>query len=147
MIKNLPQIRLQQIVDFVVENYDIAPEYLYPKTVEEFIQKDGNSEVFMIEDEYGIEAMCLVCFESPHVAEIYRTVVRLDVREQGLSKKLDEIVENALRNAGLKKVQTYVYANNLPSVFRRLKRGFLVEGLLRNQDGNGRNTYILGKEL
>lgn len=147
MLKNLPRQKLQQIVNFVVENYDTAPEYLYLSTVDELIQKDGNSEVFMIEDEYGIEAMCLVNFESPHVAEVYRTVVRLDVRNRGLSKQLDETVENTLRNAGFKKVQTYIYAHNLPSVFRRLKRGFLIEGLLRNQDGNGRNTYILGKEL
>jgi len=138
---------LQQIVDFAVDNYDTAPEYLYPKTVEELLERDGKSEVFMIEDEYGIEAMCLVSRKYEHVAEIYRTVVRMDVRGHGLSKKLDEIVENTLRNAGVKKLQSFIYTNNFPSLFRRLKRGFLVEGLTRNQDGKGMNTYIMGKEL
>ena len=71
----------------------------------------------------------------------------MDVRGMGVSKKMDEITESLLRNAGVKKVQTFIYVDNFPSIMRRLKRGFLVEGLLRNQDGKGMNTYIVGKEL
>ena len=138
---------MQQIVDFVIDNYDNADNYLFPQNVDELVKKDGDSEVFMIEDEYGISSLCFVRVNYKHHATVYRTVVRMDVREQGLSKQLDEVVENTLRNSGVKKIESRIYVNNYPSIFRRLKRGFLVEGLMRNQDGKGKDTYLMGKEL
>ena len=146
MIKNLQKERLQEIVDFIKDNYE-APSYLIPESVEKLIQYHGNSEVFVIEDNYGIEAISFFKLLTPKLAEKYRTVVRLDVRGHGLSKKIDEHVEGLLRSEGVRKIKTNVYVDNFPSLFGRLKRGYLIEGLLRNHDEPGRHEYILGKEL
>lgn len=147
MVKNLPKQKLQEIVDFVVENYDNAPEHLYPKTVEELLLKDGESEVLITEDAHGIEGLCFFKFLTPSLVESYRTVVRLDVRGRHVSMKLSEIMEGMVRNMGAKKIKCHIYTDNIPSLFRRIKTGFLVEGLLRNHDEKGRHEYILGKEL
>lgn len=147
MIKDLPKNQLQKIVDFAIDNYDDAPEHLYPKTVEELLERDGNSEVIVLEDDYGIEGMCMLRFLTPKLVESYRTIVRMDVRRRGVSKKLAEISENMLRNAGVKKIKCNVYTTNLPSLFRRLKGGFLVEGTLKNHERRGSHEYVLGKEL
>lgn len=146
MIKNIPKQRLQEIVDFIKDNYE-APSYLIPESVEDLIEKHGRSEVFMLEDNHGIEALSFFKLLTPKLAEKYKTVVRLDVRGHGLSKKLDEHIENLLRNEGITKIKTNIYTDNFPSLFGRLKRGYLVEGLLRNHDEPGKHEYILGKEL
>jgi N-acetylglutamate synthase-like GNAT family acetyltransferase len=146
MIKNLTKQKQQEIVDFIKDNYE-APEFLIPKSVEDLVEKHGLSEVFIIEDEHGIEALSFFKLLTPKLAEKYRTVVRLDVRGHGLSKKIDEHVENLLRNSGIKKIKTNIYVDNYPSLFGRLKKGYLIEGLLRNHDEPGRHEYILGKEL
>jgi len=147
MIKNLPQSTLQQIVDFAIDNYDDAPDHLYPKTVEELLEKDGRSEVIMVEDGYGIEGLCFLRFITPKLVESYRTVVRLDVRRMGVSKRLAELSETLMRNNGVEKIKCHVYTDNLPSIFRRLKGNYLIEGLLRNHEEKGRHEYVLGKEL
>jgi GNAT superfamily N-acetyltransferase len=136
----------QLIVDFIKDNYE-APDYLIPKSVEELVENHGTSEVFAIEDNHGIEAISFFKLITPKLAEKYRTVVRLDVRGHGLSKKLDEHIENLLRNEGVRKIKTNIDVDNFPSLFGRLKRGYLIEGLLRNHDEPGRHEYILGKEL
>lgn len=146
MIKNLQKEQLQKIVDFIKDNYE-APTYLIPDSVEQLISQHGSSEIVVVEDEYGIEGLTFFRFQTPKLAEKYRTVVRLDVRGAGVSKKLDEIAENLIYAAGAKKIKTHVYVDNLPSLFGRLKRGYLVEGLLRNHDEPGKHEYILGKEL
>lgn len=146
MIKNLQKERLQEIVDFIKDNYE-APNYLIPQSVEELLIKDGRSEIFVIEDNYGIEAVSFFKLLTPKLAEKYRTVVRLDVRGHGLTKQIDEHVEGILRSEGVKKIKTHIYTDNFPSLFGRLKRGYLVEGLLKNHDEPGKHEYILGKEL
>lgn len=146
MIKNLPNNKLQEIVDFIKENYE-APKYLVPQSVEELLDFHGNSEIFIMEDAYGIEALSFFKILTPKLAEKYKTVVRLDVRGKGISKKIDENIEGLLVTSGIKKIQTSIYVDNFPSLFGRLKRGYLVEGLLRNHDEPGRHEYILGKEL
>lgn len=146
MIKNLPKERLQLIVDFIKDNYE-APSYLVPKDVQDLLINHGESEIFIIEDDYGIEGLTFFKLLTPKLAEKYRTVVRLDVRGSGLSKQMDEYVENFLRSIQVKKIKTNIYVDNFPSLFGRLKRGYLVEGLLRNHDEPGKHEYILGKEL
>lgn len=146
MIKNLQKERLQLIVDFLKDNYE-APDYLIPKSVEQLITNYGNSDVLIFEDEYGIEALSFFKVLTPKLAEKYRTVVRLDVRGHGISKKLDSNIEDLLRANGIKKIKTNIYVDNFPSLFGRLKRGYLVEGLLRNHGEPGKHEYILGKEL
>jgi len=146
MIKNLSQQKLQEIVDFIKDNYE-APSYLIPESVEELVSKHGNSEIFAMYDNHGIEALSFFKFLTPKLVEKYRTVVRLDLRGHGLSKQLDSHIENMLRNEGVKKIKSHIYVDNFPSLFGRLKRGYLIEGLLRNHDEPGMHEYILGKEL
>lgn len=146
MIKNLQRERLQQIVDFVKDNYE-APEHLIFESVEELVERHGKSEVFIIEDLHGIEALSFFKIITPHLAEKHTTIVRLDVRGAGLSKQADSHIEEMLRNSGVRKIKTNIYTNNFPSLFGRLKRGYLIEGLLRDHDQQGMHEYILGKEL
>lgn len=146
MIRNLNKQDLEKIVTFIKDNYE-APSYLIPQSVEELVTYHGYSEVFMIEDDYGIEALSFFKKISPNLAEKYKTVVRLDVRGIGLSKQVDEYIENILKTNGVTKIQTNVFTDNFPSIFSRLKRGYLIEGLLRNHDKLGRHEYILGKVL
>lgn len=146
MIKHLQKEKLQLIVDFIKDNYE-APDFLIPNSVEELVAKHGDSDIVILEDEHGIEGLTFFRIIRAKLAEKYRTVVRLDVRGAGISKKLDETVEGLLQTAGIKKIKTHVYTNNFPSIFGRLKRGYLVEGLLRNHDEPGMHEYILGKEL
>ena len=146
MIKNLQKERLQEIVDFIKDNYE-APSYLIPSSIEDLISNHGNSEVFIVEDNYGIEALSFFKLLTPKLAEKYKTVVRLDVRGHGLSKQIDEHIEGLLRSEGVRKIKTNIYVDNFPSLFGRLKRGYLIEGLLRNHDEPGKHEYILGKEL
>jgi hypothetical protein len=146
MIKDLPQKKLSEIVDFIKDNYE-APSYLIPQSVEELLDKHGKSEVLLIHDNYGIEALSFFHILTPSLAEKYRTVVRLDSRGRGLSKSMDEHIEGLLKTSGVKKIKTNIYVDNFPSLIGRLKRGYLVEGLLRNHDEPGRHEYILGKEL
>lgn len=147
MLKDLSRKQLQQIVDFVKDNYDNAPEYLYPKTVDELLSKEGENLIYTIFEGKELVALCFATTKYPHVSEIYRSIVKISERGRGISKKLDEFAEKELKKRGVKKIQSYIYVKNFPSLFRRLKRGFLVEGLVRNQDGNGMNTYVMGKEL
>jgi len=146
MIKNLSKTKLQEIVDFIKDNYE-APSYLIPESVEDLVSNHGNSEIFAMYDNHGIEALSFFKFLTPKLVEKYRTVVRLDLRGHGLSKQLDGHIENMLRNEGVKKIKSNIYVDNFPSLFGRLKRGYLIEGLLRNHDEPGRHEYILGKEL
>lgn len=147
MIKNLPQQRLQQIVDFVIDNYDSAPESFFPQNVRELLDKNGNDEIFISEDEHGIDAICLATVKYETIVELHRGVVRLDVREMGVFKNLCSIMENTLLNNGIKKIQSFVLVNNTPSVILGIKMGMKIEGLLRNQDGRGMEVYVMGKEL
>lgn len=146
MIKNLPKENLLKIVEFIQDNYE-APEFLIPKSVSDLIEDHGKSHIIIVKDDYGIEALSLIKLITPYLAEKYRTVVRLDSRGRGISKKIDELAENFLRNQGITKIKTNIYTNNFPSLFGRLKRGYVIEGLLRNHDEQGRHEYVLGKEL
>ena len=66
MIKNMPKQRLQEIVDFIKDNYE-APDYLIPESVEDLIEKHGRSEVFMLEDLHGIEALSFFKLITPNL--------------------------------------------------------------------------------
>jgi hypothetical protein len=147
MVKNLSNQELQKIVNFIKENYNEAPEHLYPKTVEELLKRDGESEVLVIEDGFGIEGLSFFKFISPKLVENYRTVVRLDTRRKGVSKKLSILIEGMIVSMGATKIKCHIYVDNYPSIFRRIKSGFLIEGLLRNHEEKGRHEYVLGKEL
>jgi hypothetical protein len=138
---------LQQIVDFVIDNYEDAPSYLIPQTVEELLEKNGNAEIVISEDDYGIDGLSFFRYISPTLVESFRTVTRMDVRSQGISKNLNETMENMLKNLGVSKIKCHIYADNYISLFRRVKMGYLIEGLLRNHDTVGQHEYILGKEL
>ena len=147
MVKNLPYQKLQQIVNFVKENYDTGEDYLLPKDVNDLIKQDGDSEVFISEDDHGIDGLSFVRFRGKSLAETYRTVVRLDCRGLGVGKKLNLVIENMLRNMKIHKIKCHIFTDNFPSIFKRLKEGYLIEGLLRNHDEPGKHEYILGKEL
>jgi len=41
----------------------------------------------------------------------------------------------------------YVSTTNKKSLIMSIKRDYIIEGLMRNQDGEGTDYYVLGKEL
>lgn len=148
MLKKLPHSRLQQIVDFINDNYvDNLEGNLFPKTVEDLLEQNGNDGFYLTEDDYGIEAICFVTIKHKTIAEVHRAVVRLDVRGQGVFNELFTAMENQLRLIGVKKLQTFIFTNNIPSIVFALKRHGIIEGVLRNQDGKGASVYVVGKEI
>lgn len=146
MIKNLPQSTLQQIVDFAVDNYEDS-SYEIPQNTEELLKMYGEHDYFATHDEHGIEALCFVDIRYTYVAEVSSAIVRLDLREQQLTAGLGEVVENTLLSQGVKKLIAYIHTKNKTSLITAISRDFIVEGLLRNQDGKGTDYYVVGKEL
>lgn len=147
MLKNMPKEEITKIVDFVKDNYDTEVEYLIPQNNEELIAMYGDYEYLSTEDEYGIEALLFFKVKYGVVAEVFSVVVRLDLRNNKLTKELSRLLENMLLNNGVKKITSYISVKNRRSLIMSIKRDYIIEGLLKNQDGKGTDYYVIGKEL
>lgn len=78
---------------------------------------------------------------------MWGTIVKEEWRGNGYGNRLNQYVENHLREEGCTKISSHIYVENLPSLILKLKRGYLIEGTLMNHDSPGQHEYILGKIL
>lgn len=84
---------------------------------------------------------------NQHLCFIWKMVVDKSLRHQGVGTKFYQAVEAWVENTGSKKLIGYVYTTNLPSVFFFLNNGFIMEGLMSDNDEFGSKVYTLGKSL
>lgn len=82
-----------------------------------------------------------------NVAMTQKTLVARAHRGEGIAKYMNDQVEKFLKSQGFNKITSHIYTDNLPSVILKLKRGYLIEGLLKDHDEMGRHEYILSKMI
>lgn len=86
-------------------------------------------------------------FINDYLAKIWSTVIRKDLRGQGLGKKMNTCIQRLLFSKGYGKIATHVHTNNLASIIMKLKMGFIIEGTLRNHENEDSSEYIMGKRI
>jgi RimJ/RimL family protein N-acetyltransferase len=133
--------QLQTLYNFYHRHYD-APDYLLPKKT--FNKQDL---YYILKDEDQVLAVTKYQYPSPFALLTSGTVVHKEMRGQGIGEKLNELTEEMAKENGITKITCQIYVDNIASVILKLKRGYLVEGLLRDHDEIGQHEYILGKRL
>jgi RimJ/RimL family protein N-acetyltransferase len=135
----------EEIHSFIEENYD-APEHLKPGLQE--LIKSNKSFVFQrIGNEGELVGVSFYKEITPNLVETSTTVVHKKWRRAGVATLLNDKMEKIFEEKKFKKISCFIYTKNLPSIFLKLKRGYLIEGLRRNHDFQGVHEYVLGKEL
>jgi len=78
---------------------------------------------------------------------MHSSTVKEDKRGVGLGTAINCFAHEQAKIAGCKKIASYIYVDNLASIFMKLKMGYLIEGLLRDNEEQGKHEYILGLML
>lgn len=84
---------------------------------------------------------------SDHAVKMENTLVREDRRGRGFGSKLHDEIEEWLIANSYKKILSHVYTDNISSLILKLKKGYLINGLIRNLEAEGTHEYILSKDL
>jgi RimJ/RimL family protein N-acetyltransferase len=84
---------------------------------------------------------------TDNLVKMWSTVVRKDLRGLGLGNIINQQMEEMLQFIGYGKIASHIYVENLPSIFLKLKRGYIIEGTLMDHDAEGQHEYVLGKML
>lgn len=124
-----------------------------------FYEKNPNSNIYK-QDKIDERAVYFIVYEdskvvgatsyleiTPNVAMTQKTLVAEACRGKGIAKFMNGEMEKHLRVKGFKKITSHIYVDNLPSIVLKLKRGYVIEGLLRDHDEVGRHEYVLGKVI
>ena len=131
-----------ELLAFYQQNYKNAPEYLVPKTI-----ADLSGTYFKYEHDGFIYAVTKHVYPSPFLARTSSTVVHKDFRGKGIGSLMNIEIEQMLRDRGIKKITCNIYTDNAVSLNLKLKRGYIVEGTLRDHDEPGLHEYIVSKFL
>lgn len=91
-------------------------------------------------------ATSIVKLTASKTAELKSFFVDIDFRDQGYGNSLYEETEMQCRKAGVTRIITDTYADNIPMVEFLISKGFLVAGK-EDLYGTGRCSYILSKHL
>lgn len=107
-----------------------------------------NSDYYFFTDAYNV-ILGVTAVEpiSDKLVKLHGTVIDKDHRGKKLSSKMWSLLENQLKKDGIEKAMCEVYYDNFVQIISRLRLGFLVEGLLRDNEEIGKHEYILGKRL
>jgi hypothetical protein len=135
------------VFDFIVGNHIEDKKDLVFKDFQDMMDKYGDCDLFSLQDEFGIETLSIVKISGIVGLEVLPTIVRLDCDKDKLTKELSVFIENTLHSGGIKKLIRYISVKDKESVTNAIERNFIVEGLLRNFNGAGKDSYILGKDL
>jgi ribosomal protein S18 acetylase RimI-like enzyme len=129
------------LYNFYTRHYD-APRYLLPSNPDEI------SGIYYgyFEDDY-ILGVTKIDFSTPFLMHTSSTVVHTEYRNQGIASRINSYLENLAKSNGITKMTCNIYVDNLASIMVKLKRGYLIEGLLRNHDEQGKHEYVLSKEI
>lgn len=131
----------EQVKSFYKIHYDNSSTYLMPN------QENNYQYLALCNDQGEVFAMIGLEFAYGKVAILWQLVVHTNYRGRGIASRLLDKIEPYLKVKGYIKMLGYIYTNNLPSLFLSLKKGFLVEGLMRDNDAEGSHVYTLGKSL
>jgi len=142
-----------------------VPQILDPKSPQDFIDKNnfyvknptdfvgseaGNTEGAVY---FGYRVNGVLAGISSYVvmygtvAQMQNTMVDPTYRRMGIGTMLNNAIEEHAKETGITKLVSHVYTSNHISLMLKIKQGYLVEGLLRDHDGEGIHEYILGKKL
>jgi RimJ/RimL family protein N-acetyltransferase len=135
---NLQRFRVYR---FYHDNYE-APQYLLPQKPDDLV---GN--YYIVEEDGQILAVTKHIHETSFRVKTSSTVVRKDKRGQGIATFMNDEMEKMLTFSGFTKIECNIYVDNLPSLILKIKRGYLIEGLLRDHDEPGKHEYVLAKYL
>lgn len=143
----------QYLVDFIAKNYE-APEYLLP-TIDELEKSDltvfiASVPIDLFEaGNVGDEVFGLTFggFVTDSLFRTRTTIVRKDMRGKGIAKALNDDLEDYCKAHNVNKISCNIYTNNLPSLFLKLKRGYIIEGLHKDHDEIGSHEYLVSKFL
>ena len=108
---------------------------------------DDNDGHIVIRNGLEIIAISRYHHITDKLIEMHNTIVSKKYRGKGVGRFLNQKLENYLRKQGVHKIQSTIYVDNLPSIVLKLKLGYLIEGLLRDHEEEGKHEYILGKVL
>jgi len=147
-ISKVSSFEALQILTLINQHYD-APEHLKVKTVKELYDKiaKDNAKVGVIKENDEIVTVSFYKKMTDHLVMTYWTIVHKAHRKKRLAYRINEEFEKIFKQQGFKKVMCDIYTDNLPSLFLKLKRGYLVEGLRKNHDLQDVHEYTLGKEI
>jgi ribosomal protein S18 acetylase RimI-like enzyme len=126
------------VLNFYSRHYK-APSHLVPKSL--------SGHYYKLVDGDHILAVTRHIFLTPFLLQTCSTVVHSDIRGQGIGTVLNDLVEKDAQDRGIQKITCNIYVDNIPSIVLKLKRGYLIEGLLRDHDDKGKHEYILGKAI
>jgi RimJ/RimL family protein N-acetyltransferase len=141
------------IINFIKNNYD-APEHLLP-TVEEFEKLDlhvllASEPVDLFEaGNVGDKILGVTFFKkvTDSLVKTRTTVVAEDYRGKGVATRLNEELEDYCKSQYVNKISCNIFVDNIPSLFLKLKRGYIVEGLLKDHIESGKDEYLVSKFL
>ena len=128
----------KEIRKFLEENYEVDSEAYV-----------DNCEWIAHYDEYDDKLLAVVGIDkyNDRLVFVKHMVVRKDMRGIGVFNIFFEELKDHKLLFLARKVICHVRSTNFQSLFPLLKRGFIVEGVMRNNDAVGSHIYTLGLEL
>ena len=130
-----------KILELIRQEYD-APVHLKPTDASQV-----KAPFFTIKDNDELVGISFFRKITDNLVRTNTTVIKKEYRNNGLGNRLNEKMEKYFKENGFKKISCNVYADNLPSIILKLKRGYLIEGTLLDHDFTGKHEYIMGKFL
>lgn len=131
----------EELYNFYCRHYN-APSYLLPESPD-----DIEGSYYAVVDVDAIIGVTKCSYPSPFSMKTSSTVVHSAMRRQGIATLLHSTIEGIVREKGVSKIYCHIYVDNLASIIVKLKSGYLVEGLLKDQDEPGKHEYIMGKTI
>lgn len=97
----------------------------------------------------GAEPIGITSFQmiTNHLAVRQKTIINKDYRRMGIGSKVLEMLEEEMRRFGVGKVISHVFDFNLPMIALLTKKGYKVEGYLRDHHAPGYHEYVISKWL
>ena len=92
-------------------------------------------------------AVCGVEFYNKRLVCLKHLVVDSNRRKEGIGFQFYQDVIQMLKGIRVGKVISHIYVKNTTSLVAAIKEGYLIEGLMRDNDHEGSHVYTVGKIL
>lgn len=133
---------LVQVLNLTTNHYD-APKHLKPMKLDDL----GENHIVAFGEDRRVVGVISYTKITSNLIRTYREVVDKYERRKGIGQKLNETLEAVCKEKGISKITCNIYTDNIANISLKLKRDYIIEGLLRNHNGIGIHEYIVSKEL
>ncbi|MBI0584387.1 MAG: GNAT family N-acetyltransferase [Methanomassiliicoccus sp.] len=138
-IEDLPE--LQRIEESCFQ------EERYPPEVLAEILLDGDFETILAEEDELVGAATINCGEDLAAAQLASIAVLPPHRGKGIGRALLDEAEGRARGRGRKIMVLQVNVHNVAAINLYLHRGYIIEGMIGDYYGPGRDAYFMDKML